>query len=145
MIQQCVPWTRRVAERKTAYNGTLVDLIEYIRNNRNDFVLKPNDDYGGHGLFLGYQTTQSEWDEQIATALVGDYVVQEIIELHTEEFPIFGDDRWNLEPMYVDVNPFVFRGKVNGAMVRLSDSPVVNVTSGGGETGFFVIEGIVKS
>jgi hypothetical protein len=25
-------------------------------------------------------------------------------------------------------------------MVRLSDSPVVNVTSGGGETGFFVIE-----
>jgi hypothetical protein len=26
-------------------------------------------------------------------------------------------------------------------MVRLSDSPLVNVTSGGGETGFLVIEG----
>jgi hypothetical protein len=26
-------------------------------------------------------------------------------------------------------------------MVRLSDSPIVNVTSGGGETGFYVIEG----
>ena len=26
------------------------------------------------------------------------------------------------------------------AMVRLSHSPIVNVTSGGGETGFFVIE-----
>ena len=26
-------------------------------------------------------------------------------------------------------------------MVRLSGSPVVNVTSGGGETGFFVVEG----
>jgi len=25
--------------------------------------------------------------------------------------------------------------------VRLSESPVVNVTAGGGETGFFVIEG----
>jgi len=25
-------------------------------------------------------------------------------------------------------------------MVRLSSSPVVNVTSGGGETGFFVLE-----
>ena len=43
--------------------------------------------------------------------------------------------------MYVDTNPFLFRGRVEGAMVRLSDSPVVNVTSGGGETGFFVIEG----
>ena len=43
--------------------------------------------------------------------------------------------------MFVDTNPFLFRGKVCGAMVRLSRSPVVNVTAGGGETGFFVIEG----
>jgi hypothetical protein len=35
-------------------------------------------------------------------------------------------------------------GQVHGAMVRLSDSPVVNVTSGGGETGFFVIEGEIS-
>jgi len=42
--------------------------------------------------------------------------------------------------MFVDTNPFLFSGKVWGAMVRLSNSPVVNVASGGGETGFFVIE-----
>jgi hypothetical protein len=46
--------------------------------------------------------------------------------------------------MYVDTNPFLFTGRVEGAMVRLSDSPVVNVTSGGGETGFFVIEGFAR-
>jgi hypothetical protein len=43
--------------------------------------------------------------------------------------------------MFVDTNPFIFRGGVDGAMVRLSDSPIVNVTSGGGETGFFVLDG----
>jgi hypothetical protein len=37
--------------------------------------------------------------------------------------------------MFVDTNPFLFRGKVCGAMVRLSNSLIVNVTSGGGETG----------
>jgi hypothetical protein len=42
--------------------------------------------------------------------------------------------------MFVDTNPFLFSGKVCGAMVRLSQSPIVNVTSGGGETGFFVIQ-----
>jgi len=42
--------------------------------------------------------------------------------------------------MFVDTNPFLFRGKVCGAMVRLSASPIVNVTSGGGETGFFVLQ-----
>ena len=31
--------------------------------------------------------------------------------------------------------------RVEGVLVRLSDSPIVNVTSGGGETGFYVIEG----
>ena len=45
-----------------------------------------------------------------------------------------------LQPMFVDTNPFLFRGKVCGAMVRLSATPIVNVTSGGGETGFFVID-----
>jgi hypothetical protein len=34
--------------------------------------------------------------------------------------------------MFVDTNPFLFRGKVCGAMVRLSATPIVNVTSGGG-------------
>jgi hypothetical protein len=42
--------------------------------------------------------------------------------------------------MFVDTNPFLFSEKVCGAMVRLSNFPVVNVTSGGGEAGFFVIQ-----
>ena len=77
----------------------------------------------------------------LSEALAGDYVVQEKVQLRTEVFPIFGESGWALQPMYVDTNPFLFEGRVEGAMVRLSDSPVVNVTSGGGETGFFVIEG----
>ena len=67
--------------------------------------------------------------------------MQEKIALIKEIFPIFGESQWGLQPMYVDTNPFLFAGQVEGALVRLSDSPVVNVTSGGGETGFFVVEG----
>jgi hypothetical protein len=85
--------------------------------------------------------TESEWDASVEAALANDYVVQDLIDLHTEEFPVFDDEHWALQPMYVDTNPFLFNGRVEGAMVRLSNSPVVNVTSGGGETGFFVIDG----
>jgi hypothetical protein len=70
-------------------------------------------------------------------------VVQEKLELRTEVFPVFDESGWALQPMYVDTNPFLFNGRAEGALVRLSDSPLVNVTSGGGETGFFVIEGEV--
>jgi hypothetical protein len=141
VISECVPWTRRVEECRTTHAGREVDLVEHMRRRRASFVVKPNDDYGGRGLVFGARASESEWDEAIAHALAGDYVVQEAIELRTEEFPVFGEGGWSLQPMYVDTNPFLFRGRCEGAMVRLSDSPVVNVTSGGGETGFFVIEG----
>ncbi len=141
VIRRTVPWTRRVAQRKTRHRGREVDLIEHVRKNRPQFVLKPNDDYGGRGISFGDRATSSAWEAALSEALEGDYVVQEKIELRTEVFPIFGEGCWALQPMYVDTNPFLFNGRVEGGMVRLSDSPVVNVTSGGGETGFFVIEG----
>ena len=143
VINASVPWTRRLSERKTLFNGREIELVEHVRKNREAFIIKPNDDYGGHGIFLGKHASDAEWDGILQTALAdGDYVVQEVIELHTEEFPVFNEHGWSLEPMYVDTNPFIFRGRVDGAMVRLSDSPIVNVTSGGGETGFFVLEEI---
>jgi uncharacterized circularly permuted ATP-grasp superfamily protein len=140
VIHRCVPWTRRVFERKTFHAGRERDLIEYIRKEREGFILKPNDDYGGRGIFFGNRASEAEWDAAIAIALNEDYVVQERVELRTEVFPIFGEQEWGLQPMFVDTNPFIFRGVVDGAMVRLSDSPIVNVTSGGGETGFFILE-----
>jgi hypothetical protein len=139
-INASIPWTRRMVERKTSCRGTQTDLVEYVRKHRDRLILKPNDDYGGRGIFFGARSSESAWDEAIATALRGDYVVQELIELRTEEFPIFNERSWQLQPMFVDTNPFLFRGEPDGVMVRLSDSPIVNVTSGGGETGFFVLE-----
>ena len=140
VIRHSIPWTRRVVERKTIHRGEEIDLLPYLRANRAGFVLKPNDDYGGRGIFFGRSSTEAEWDERLQIALAGDYVAQELIALHTEEFPIFNENEWNLQPMYVDTNPFVFRNRVDGALIRLSDSPIVNVTSGGGETGFFILE-----
>ena len=116
-----------------------MELLDFVRANRERLVLKPNDQYGGHGVHLGPQLDEAAWDSAIATALSFDYVVQEAVDLFPEEFPIFNETEWTLQPMFVDTNPFLFSGKVCGAMVRLSNSPVVNVTSGGGETGFFVI------
>ena len=139
-IRQSVPWTRRLRDRRTTCQGREVELLQFVRQERLRLILKPNDDYGGHGLYLGARMTESEWDDGIAGALRGDYVVQEAIDLYPEAFPVFNEKEWSLQPMFVDTNPFLFRGKVCGALVRLSDSPVVNVTSGGGETGFFVLE-----
>ena len=140
VIAHSIPWTRRMTERKVQYEGQTHDLLELLRRARERFILKPNDDYGGRGLLFGKNASVGKWDEALERALVSDYVAQEVLALQTEEFPIFNEQAWSMQPMYVDTNPFLFRGEVEGAMVRLSDSPIVNVTSGGGETGFFVLE-----
>jgi hypothetical protein len=139
-IHHTVPWTRRVSDRKTTRKGQRIDLLEFIRRNRAMFVLKPNDDYGGHGVHFGAQMSQREWENAIESALSGDYIAQDALDLHPEVFAVFSETEWKLQPMFVDTNPFLFRGKVCGAMVRLSATPIVNVTSGGGETGFFVLQ-----
>ena len=139
-IRRSVPWTRRVSDRETTRSGRTIRLLEFIRRNRSRLVLKPNDDYGGHGVCFGAKMDEREWESAIEKALSGDYIVQDALDLRPEMFPIFSETEWKLQPMFVDTNPFLFHGSVEGVMVRLSDSPVVNVTSGGGETGFFVIE-----
>jgi len=129
-----------MTDRRTTYYRDSVELIEFVRQNRTRLVVKPNDDYGGHGVYFGPQLDEPAWENAIATALSADYVVQEAVDMSPEEFPIFNQMEWKLQPMFVDTNPFLFSGKVCGAMVRLSNSPIVNVTSGGGEAGFFVIK-----
>jgi hypothetical protein len=138
-IARSIPWTRRMIDRRTMYHDQSIELVDFVRENRARLVLKPNDDYGGHGVFFGPQLDDAAWDNAIATALSSDYVVQQVVDLCPEEFPIFNETEWKLQPMFVDTNPFLFSGKVCGAMVRLANSPIVNVTSGGGETGFLVI------
>ena len=140
VIAACIPWTRRVLERKTHYRSHEYDLLELLRRQRETFILKPNDDYGGRGVVFGKHLSAAAWEAALAEALRGEFVAQEALDLQTEEFPVFNEHTWGLQPMFVDTNPFLFRGEVEGAMVRLSASPVVNVTSGGGETGFFVLE-----
>jgi len=66
VIRRSVPWTRRVGQRKTQREGREVDLVEYLRQNRSRFVLKPNDDYGGRGVVFGDRSSESDWDAELS-------------------------------------------------------------------------------
>jgi len=84
-----IPWTRRVTERQTTYRGQTEDLLELLCRQRERFILKPNDDYGGRGVLFGSKASASEWETALENALESDYVAQEALNLQTEEFPIF--------------------------------------------------------
>ncbi|CAN5661558.1 hypothetical protein BH23GEM9_BH23GEM9_24000 [soil metagenome] len=137
-----IPWTRVVEERHTAFHGEDVDLLPFIHENREKLVLKPNDEYGGSGIVLGWDVDDSGWESALALALAEPYIVQERIMLPEEPYPSLVDGRVVITDRIIDTAPFVFHGAyMDGCLTRLSTDPLVNVTSGGGSSlATFVIE-----
>lgn len=140
VIAAHIPWTRAVRETNTSYRGTEVDLIGHIRAGRERFVLKPNDDYGGHGISFGWESTESEWDDAIEKALSHEFVVQERVRVDKVEMPLFDGTEARMESLNVDFDPFLFGGRVEGGMVRLGKGSLVNISSGGNETALAILD-----
>ena len=139
VIQKHIPWTRYVSKSRTSFHGTEYDLVPLIRKEQHRFVLKPNDDYGGHGVFLGWEVDAATWEDALQLALRKPYVVQERVDVEKISIPAFSD-RVSVDEMFVDFNPFLFQNRVEGALIRLSSSSLLNVSSGGGQTALLVLE-----
>lgn len=134
-IDAHIPWTRVVEERHTQYRGQKVDLLEWIVQNREKLVLKPNDEYGGTGIVLGWEVGDSAWEEAVRTARAEPYIVQERIEIPSEPYPSLVDGTLQIHDRILDTAPFCFHGDyMDGCLSRLSTASLVNVTAGGGSS-----------
>jgi uncharacterized circularly permuted ATP-grasp superfamily protein len=136
-----VPWTRIVRAEKSDYHGEQVDLVEFAAKNRDRLVLKPNDDYGGHGITIGWNADEAAWNEALRAAIAdGDYLVQERVPTAREAFPaLMEDGTIEFAEQLVDLDPLLFNGKVGSAFTRLSGTELANVSSGGGMVPTYII------
>ena len=130
-IRRHIPWTRRVRP----------ELAEDVALRRQTLVLKPNDEYGGKGVVLGWTVGQAEWEDAIEVALRESYVVQEAVEIPRVPFPVALDGLRYID-LAVDLDPYLFDGRVGGFMTRVSAAALLNVTAGAGSVvPTFVLEG----
>ena len=141
-IAEAVPWTRVVREGRTTYQGKEIDLLPFMRDpdRRAELVLKPNDEYGGKGVFLGFESNAAQWDAAIEASLASPYVVQRKVDIGRQTFPL-ASPGLPAKEFVVDLDPYLFFGEVEGFLTRLSGSSLANVTSGGGQVPAFVVEG----
>src|SRR5258707_13215080 len=141
LIRKHIPWTRVVADVKTAHYGQPIELLSFIRKERENLVLKPSDEYGGSGVTLGWETSEAAWEAAIELALSaknGVWIAQESIPLRRENFPYITQARQIDYPdMLGDFAPYLFPGKLCGFLTRLSATGLANVTSGGGQVPAF--------
>jgi hypothetical protein len=140
LIRRHIPWTRIVRRGRTTFEDGEEDLLDLLRRERERFVMKPNDDYGGGGVRIGWEMSQDEWEDAISLALTKPYVVQERAPVQKVSLPMFDSESVSKEEMLVDFDPFLFHNRVEGGLVRLSASSLCNVSSGGGEAALLVLE-----
>jgi hypothetical protein len=143
IVSAHVPWTRLVADVATERGASSAPLLEIARRDREHLVLKPNDEYGGTGVLLGWEASDGDWDSALQRALSdppGTWVLQERIPVRREVFPYFDETgRVTMRDMLVDLAPYLFRGRLGGYLTRLSTTGLANVTSGGGQVPAFVV------
>ena len=141
-IRNHIPWTRKLKDSKTNYRDDTVDLLEYVRSNRDRLVLKPNDDYGGHGIHIGWETDEAAWGRAIEEALGGDYLVQERVNTGRELFPFVNEKEGGVQMIeqLLDIDPLLFFGRVGGGFTRLSSNSLANVTSGAGMVPTMIVD-----
>ena len=134
-IAEHIPWTRVMQERKTTFDNKPIDLVPFVLANKDRLVLKPNDDYGGKGIVLGWTVDQNAWAAAVAHALAEPHVVQDKIPLPYEDYPSIHDGTLHVIPRMMDTNPYMAFGKyMHGCLTRISTDELVNVTAGGGST-----------
>jgi glutathionylspermidine synthase len=133
VIAATVPWTRILRPGRVTYGQWVVDLLDFVSNNRARLVLKPASEYGGHQVSLGIETEQGDWDRIIeAHAEEGDFIVQEYVPVPEEMFPTVEDGHVQMRLKRFNINPFGIGGRYAGMITRISDRAVINVSAGGG-------------
>lgn len=135
-IKDFVPWTRMVHTARTTYQDRQIDLPEFILQNRDKLVLRPNDDSTDQHSFRGSEVDDAGWEKALKTAMRNPYVVQEALEPVTEMFPLLNYGHLEMRQMRVDVHPHSYMGKVQGCSSWLT---------GIGSSGFSTLSGIAPT
>ena len=134
VIDRYIPWTRLIGNYKTCYDNKQIDLVNFIKINREKFVLKPNNSYGGKGILIGSEIKQKNWENKINIIIESGskYIVQEYIDIPTESLPVYSNNTYKgFSTQFFNINFWVFDGKFVGSYVRASEKKIINISQGG--------------
>jgi hypothetical protein len=66
LVDRVLPWTRPLTP----------ELVDQCMDEREQLIVKPPRDFGGHGVVAGWETPEREWKELLGQAVHRSYVVQ---------------------------------------------------------------------
>ena len=139
-IKEHLPWTRVVKAGKATRGSESVDLLEFIKQNRETLVLRPNDEYTDLHSFVGYEHDDGSWARALREAQRSPYVVQERVKPVRTLFPLMSYGHLEFKEMQVDVQPQAFLGKVAGCSSYVSSAGAGTYSPAAGIAPTFIID-----
>lgn len=128
-IDEHVLWTARLTEGKVRLDGQTIDLLPYVREHREQFVIKPANEGRGFGVCIGPDVTDDEW----AAACEIDPDMPAIVQRFTPSasFPVVSEPDFLPVPMFLTLGLTVINGRYHGLVSRVSADSVTNVAKAG--------------
>jgi hypothetical protein len=116
LIDRVLPWTRALVAGPAQVGDETVDLLGYCREHRDQLILKPRGDFGGAGIVVGWEKTDHEWKEALATCAGQRYVVQQRVNPRRE--PVVNPHTGEVEQWLATWDAFLTPDGYAGSHIR---------------------------
>lgn len=130
------------------YRCELDDDYKFVMDNIKELVVKPVDESGGYGIFIGPRSTKTEQEEfkRLVSHNRRRYIAQPVMALSLHSTYIEGSGIF--EPRHIDLRTFFLMGKnkhyvLKGGLSRVAlkkGSLIVNSSQGGGSKDTWVLK-----
>ncbi|RSC93304.1 hypothetical protein [Tenacibaculum singaporense] len=77
LILRSIPFTESLSEKITVFKGKEYDVLELVKKQKNNFVIKDAVGAQGDNVFIGEFETKKSWNEIINLGLEKNYIIQE--------------------------------------------------------------------
>jgi hypothetical protein len=107
-------------------------LARRLEAERERWVLKKSESHGGEHVLLPDLVDDAQWRDALKHAAKESWVMQEYCRVPTLALPAERDGHVERERKFYNWNPFLFGGRYAGSIARASETPLINITLGGG-------------
>lgn len=105
------------------------EKLNEVRKNRSDWVLKPEEGFGSYGVLCGMDADEVTWQEKLAQAMQGGYVLQKFCRRYT--IPVVRSDGETVEEMPLMLGIFQTNGHASALYSRAAHAGVIDYSHGG--------------
>ncbi|MBL8922507.1 MAG: hypothetical protein JNJ54_26890 [Myxococcaceae bacterium] len=110
---------------------------------RERWVLKPSDGFGGFDVTIGPAVSDEAWRAAVVSARrsARPFLLQRFVRAHTAELPVLEGDSLAVVPHHVVYSAWLHGDRFGGLFARVHRRPVVNVHQGGGLVPVYTLTG----